>query len=126
MIYDAQCMNCGVACEYIRPAALYLDTPYCCGQKMQKVILSAPYSVVDIPAYQSPVTGRWVNSRAQRTEDLKRSGSRPWEGMEQESKVAQTRAKDEEKKADAKIEEAAVSAWHQLPSKKRRVLESAA
>lgn len=126
MIYDAKCLKCGTVKEYVRPIAEMHDTPKCCGKKMQKVILQAPYGVVDIPAYQSPVTGKWINSRVQRNEDLKRNNARPWEGMEQERKVAQSRAKDEEKKADAKIEEAAVSAWHQLPVEKRRVLESEA
>lgn len=124
-IYDAKCLKCGGVDEYIRPASQYLDTPECCGQPMQKVILQAPFGIVDIPAYQSPVSGRWINSRAQRTEDLKRNNARPWEGMEQETKVAQARAKEEEKKADAKIEEAAVSAWHQLAPEKRRALEAA-
>ena len=92
---------------------------------MEKVILTPPFGVVDIPAYVSPVTGKLIGSRSERREDLKRTGSREWEGMEQETKVAQERAKAEEKAQDAKLEESVVAAWNQLPSEKRAVLESA-
>ena len=93
---------------------------------MEKVILTAPFGQVDIPAYVSPVTGKLIGSRSERREDLKRTGSREWEGMEQETKVAQERVKAEEKAQDAKLEESVVAAWSQLPSEKRAVLESAA
>lgn len=124
-MYEAQCLICGNEQDYHRTVANYLDTPECCGQKMQKMI-SAPSFIVDIPAYVSPVSGKLINSRQQRKEDLKRTNCREWEGMEQENKVAQQRAKDEEKRQDAKIEEAVLSAWNQLPSEKRKVLEQAA
>lgn len=80
-------------------------------------------SVYVMPSYQSPVTGQWIDSPNQRREDMKRSGSRPWEGMESETKYAQSRAKAEEKAADVAIENAVVAAWQQLPSEKRKVLE---
>ena len=123
-IFESKCDKCGTIHEYVRPVSQYLDTPDCCGQKTVKGIFTAPYGLVDIPAYVSPVSGRLINSRSERKEDLKRTGSRPWEGMEQEKKVAQARAKDEEKKTDQAIEKAAVAAWNQLPSEKRRVLET--
>lgn len=43
-----------------------------CGQPMQRII-EAPFVRPEIPAYQSPIDGRWINSRAQRAEDLKRN-----------------------------------------------------
>lgn len=124
MIYEAKCAICGRVEDYVRPIAERMNTPRCCWRPMEKVILTAPYGQPDIPAYTSPITGRWVNSRAQRHEDMRRSGSRPWEGMEQESKVAQSRVKDAEKQSDAKIEQAAVAAWNQLAPEKRKVLEA--
>ena len=42
----------------------------------------------DLPPYQSPVTGLWVDGRVARREDLKRTGSRPYEGLQQEKKEA--------------------------------------
>ena len=123
-IYEARCRKCGKEQDYYQTFANCYDTPICCGEKAEKVILTPPMGIVDIPAYQSPISGQMINSRSQRKEDLKRNNCRPWEGMEQETKVAQERAKDEEKKQDAKLEEAVVSAWHQMPSEKRAVLET--
>lgn len=40
---------------------------------MQRII-TAPMVQVDIPAYVSPASGQWINSRAQRREDLRREG----------------------------------------------------
>lgn len=125
MIYEAKCRICGDVAEYVRPVSRYLETPECCGQSMQKVILSAPFNQVDIPAYVSPVSGRLINSRSSRRDDFKRTNCRPWEGMEQESKVAQSRARDEEKKADARLEGAIAQSLNQLAPEKRRVLETA-
>lgn len=123
--YQARCKLCGTDHEYYSSIAQCLITPECCGEATQKVILTAPIGIMDIPAYQSPITGKLIDSRAKRREDLARSGSRPWEGMEQETKVARQRAADLEKKTDAAIESAAVAAWQSLPSEKRKVLESA-
>jgi hypothetical protein len=122
--YEAFCHTCKTVQDYYQPVSRYMDTPECCGAKTQKVILTAPVGIVDIPAYVSPTTGKLIDSRSKRREDLKASGSREWEGMEQEQKVAQQRVKAEEKKADAAIESAVVSAWQALPSESRRALES--
>lgn len=120
--YEARCNVCGTIHDYIKPASQYLNTPECCGQKTEKVILTAPYGVVDIPAYQSPVTGRWINSRRERNEDLKRTDSRPWEGMEQEQKEAARRAAYDEQKQDKAIEKSVVDAWQTLTPEKQAAL----
>lgn len=75
-----------------------------CGGLLERT-LDAPMVHADIPAYTSPVTGRWINSRKQRMEDLKRTNSRPWEGMEQEKKEAARRSAYNEAKNDAKLTE---------------------
>jgi len=41
-VYDAECGKCGKQEEYVRPFSQCLDTPECCGTKMNKVILTAP------------------------------------------------------------------------------------
>jgi hypothetical protein len=124
--YEALCHVCGKVQDYYRPASDYLNTPYCCGKKTEKVILTAPYGVVDIPAYQSPISGKWINSRRERTEDLKRNDCRPWENMEQETKEAARRAKYEEEKQDKAIEKSVVDAWQQLTPEKQAILKDAA
>lgn len=100
-VYEAKCNQCGALREYIRPVAQYDDTPMCCGEKTEKVILSSPMAVMDIQPYQSPVTGKWIDSRKQRNEDMKRNSCRPWEGIEQEKKEAR-RARQYEDQALAK------------------------
>ena len=124
--YESICKECGKVHEYFQPASRYLDTPFCCGIQTQKVILTAPYGVVDIPAYVSPVTGKWINSRRERMEDLKRTDSRPWEGLEQEQKEAARRSKYDEEKQDKKLEESVVKAWQTLTPEKQAALSESA
>ena len=125
MIYESQCNKCGRSYEYIKPASQYLDSPFCCGERTQKVILTPPMGYVENIHYTSPIDGRPITTKQQRINDLKANNCRPWEGIEQEKKVAQERKKDEDKKLDKKIEAAAVHAWQSLKPEQRRILESA-
>ena len=77
----------------------------------------------DLPSYRSPVTGLWVDGRVQRREDLKRTGSRPYEGRDQEQKEAARQAQYAEQRLEQSIEHSARVAFHQLPPEKRRILE---
>jgi hypothetical protein len=122
-IYEARCETCGRHEDYHRPVANYMDTPMCCGQKMQKV-LSAPSFIVDIPAYVSPVSGKVINSRAQRRDDLERANARPWEGFEQEQKEAKRRESYDEAKQDKKLEAAAIEAYKSLKPEQKKLLET--
>jgi len=124
MIYESRCNSCGKLYEYIKPASQYLDSPFCCGERTEKVILSAPMGHVVNIHYTSPIDGRPITTKQARIDDLKRSGSRPWEGLEQEKKVAQERKKYEEKIEDKKLEAAAVQAWQSLKPEQRKVLET--
>lgn len=81
--------------------------------------------MVDIPAYVSPVTGKWVNSRRERKEDLAATNSRPWEGMEQEQKEAARRAAYKEAEDDKKLTKAVEAAYTALSPEKKAVLEQA-
>ena len=47
--YDAKCNKCQKTAEYIRPMAEMHDTPECCGEKMEKVILTTIAGFVDFP-----------------------------------------------------------------------------
>jgi len=124
VIYESRCKICNQTYEYIKPAAQYLESPFCCGVKTEKVILNAPMGHVVNIHYTSPIDGRPITTKQARIDDLKRSGSRPWEGLEQEKKVAQERKKYEEKKEDQKLEAAAVQAWQSLKPEQRKVLET--
>lgn len=122
-MYESRCNKCGVIHEYYQNANNCKETPICCGEKTEKVILTAPYGIVDIPAYVSPTTGKWINSRKQRTEDLKESGCRPWEGMEQEQKEADRQKAYREEKEDQALTKSAEIAFAQMEPEKRRILE---
>ena len=87
---------------------------------------AGPLIIPDLPGYQSPVTGLWVEGRAARREDLKRTGSRPWEGKEQELKEAARQRHYDEQRMDAKLDEHAHRAFYELPPEKRRILREAA
>lgn len=77
----------------------------------------------DTPDYVSPVSGLVVSGRRQRRNDLARSGSRPWEGMQAERKEAERRKAYAEQRADANLDRAVRESYYQLPPEKRRILE---
>jgi acyl transferase domain-containing protein len=79
--------------------------------------------MADLPGYQSPVTELWVEGRAQRREDLKRTGSRPWEGLQQEKQESARQERYAEQKLDASLTRAASEAFYQLPPSKRDILK---
>jgi hypothetical protein len=89
------------------PVARYDEPQACdeCGEVAQKQ-LTAPVIHADIPPYVSTVTGKLIDGRAARREDLKRAGCRPWEGLDQERKEAERLRAYEEQANDAKLEAA--------------------
>ena len=100
-------------------------TPICCGEEKGTThIEGRTASIRCMQPYVSPVTGKWIDTERQRRYDLESSGSREWEGREQETKVAQQREKDFDKMLDKSAEVAAVESWQALPSETRKVLES--
>lgn len=55
------------------------DPRFCeCGAFATR-LFDAPAIRPDIQPYQSPVDGRWIDSRVARKEDLRRTGSVEWE-----------------------------------------------
>lgn len=118
-IYEAVCMDCGKYHEYVRKADHCHETPFCCGVQTRKVILSAPMGIVDIPAYESPATGKMITSRAERREDLKRSGCREWEGIESERRESERQKKYQEEKQEAALDRTVRQAWADLPPSKK-------
>lgn len=124
MIYESRCNSCGKTYEYIKPAAQYLESPFCCGEQTQKVIINPPMGHVVNIHYTSPINGRPITTKQARINDLRENGCRPWEGLEQEKKAAQERKVYEEKIEDKKIEAAAVQAWQSLKPEQRKVLET--
>lgn len=76
----------------------------------------------DLPSYQSPIDGRWIDGRVARREDLARNNCRPWEGMEQERKEASRRQEYERQHQDRKLDETINRSWAQISERSRRAL----
>lgn len=122
-IYRWVCPECGREDEDFRQVAARHDSPVCHGRAMA-IVICAPAVQCDLPGYQSPTTGRWIEGRAARRDDLARSNARPYEGFEAEKREAQRRAADAESRADRKLDAAVRESYHSLTPAQRRVLES--
>lgn len=82
-----------------------------------------PFVVGEIEAYESPASGQVISSRAQRREDFKRTGTRPWEGKAVEMQEVARRQSYEAAQNEQRYERAAATAWRDLPERYRRTLQ---
>jgi len=98
------------------------DTPECCGTRTEKRIFSAPVGIPDIAPYESPASGKWIASRAQRREDFKRTGTREWEGLEAEKNQAKRAREYAERKQDEALERTIGETIANLPPSKQDLL----
>lgn len=94
--------------------------------KKAMTVRQAPELILDMQpweAYESPASGRAITSKAQRREDMKATGSRQYEGREQEDKEALRRKKYADEALDKKIDTTVRQAWANLsPEKRARAL----
>jgi len=126
--YERECTVCGTQSEFFATMAARNEPPDCgCGAPTKRVILSAPSGYVRFPAaggqgYVSHTSGKYIDTERARRDDLKRTGCRPWEGMEQELKQNAKDMAHEEKKSDEKLEAAVRSAYASLSPEKKAVL----
>ena len=121
-IYEARCGKCGKHHDYFQPISNRADTPECCGERSEKVILNSATAYGDTPSYQSPIDGKWIDGRKARKEDMKRSGSRPWEGMEAEKKEASRFRAEADQQFNRRLDERVERTYYELPASKRRAL----
>lgn len=80
------------------------DPHFCprCGSLGTKAILTPPRVFSDYGGYESPASGKWIEGRRARIEDLARTGCRPYELGEREHH--EQVQKKEEAKLDAQID----------------------
>lgn len=83
---------------------------------------SGPLVIGDLPSYQSPIDGRWIDGRVARREDLARNNCRPWEGMQQERQEAGRRVDEQRRHMDRKLDETVNRSWAQISERSRRAL----
>lgn len=120
-LYSVYCILCGKEDVMFRRIADRHNTPLCCDEHMLQKI-EAPAIQTDIPAYQSPIDGRWINGKADRREDLKRHNCRPWEGMAEEKKAAERRANEADATFSKKIEKGLYDTYNNMSAEKQRKL----
>lgn len=74
--------------------------------------------------YVSQTSGKFIDTKRARVEDLKRSGCRPYEGFEQEAKEVKRQNAYEEKKSDEKLHTAVSTAYAELSPEKKAALNA--
>jgi hypothetical protein len=94
--------------ERMLPVARYREPQDCaCGNRAEKVILHAPRVFGDYEGYESPASGKWIEGKRARQEDLARTGCRPYEDGEKEAAQKATAASEAElsRRVDAAVEQ---------------------
>jgi hypothetical protein len=126
-IYTTICTHCGRKDSIYRSVAERdVNIPECAfdGNLMRRAV-EAPAIHADLPGYQSPIDGSWIEGRRARTEDLKRNNCRPWEGMSTERNEAIKRADEADKKFETSIEKGIADTFNNMSVEKQRVLNEA-
>lgn len=120
-IYVYKCLGCNAKFERFMPMALYRQTIlHTCAGIGLKVILP-PMVRGDLPGYESPIDGRWIEGRRARAEDLKRSGCRPYE--EGEKEMNERNRVRENDALDQRIDESVEREVALMPARKKELLE---
>lgn len=126
-LYAYECEPCDLGLDMVNLIdERHTHAPACnCGAVM-KLTISPVRGFVKFPAaggheYRSPVSGRPITTERARRDDLARTGSRPYEGFEAESKEAAKFRAHEEKKSDARLHDSVSRAYYQLSPEKRKV-----
>ena len=73
-------------------------------------------------AYESPASGQIISSRAQRREDMKRTGTRQYEGREQEDKEVKRQQSYQESAVDKKMTDTIGNRLRDLSPRERKQL----
>ena len=127
-VYEVECEKCGAADEYVSSIEERNNVPACkeC-DGVNKRVISPTMGRVMFPAaggqeYLSPVNGRPITTQRARRDDLARTHSRQWEGLEQEIKEDKRQLAYKEAASDKKLEESARKAYAGLSPEKKRVL----
>ena len=82
------------------------------------------YVQPDIPGYESPVTGKWIEGRKARREDLRRTGSRPYEGRAAEEAEVRKFHVEQERRTDELATRMAHDLWNSAPESVRKKFRS--
>lgn len=73
-----------------------------CGAASSKIIV-APLTMGDLPGYECPITGKWIEGRRAHTENLKRNRCRVYEAGETQDFI-KNKSKRDEQATDAMLD----------------------
>lgn len=119
-VYEYAC-DCGERFDRYLPIAEYAQPQVCkCGRIAQKQI-SAPLVVTDLPGYQSPIDGRWIEGRKARREDLARNNCVPYEPSMKTD--YERRMRQDAERLDRAVDETVDAEISKMPARKREKLE---
>ena len=117
--YSYHCKRCDDVQVAYRHISGRHDGPECCESRTDLCIV-APAVAADLPGYESPTTGKWVEGKSARREDLRRSGCRPYESAVEERAEAQRQRNYDEAKLDRGLHDAVAKQFYSMPEAKRR------
>jgi hypothetical protein len=117
--YSYHCKRCDSVQDGYRSISSRHDSPDCCGEPTQ-LCIAPPAVQPDVPGYHSPVTGRWIEGKSARREDLRQNRCTEYD-PEMKKDAARTK-REIEAKQERKLEEAAARAYYSLPPDKQRIL----
>src|ERR1700704_3285568 len=120
-IYTYSCRGCGERFERYLPMALCSTLViHACAGVGPKIFLP-PMVRGDLPGYESPIDGRWIEGRRARLEDLRRHSCRPYEtGEKEQNERARGQAND---RLDQRIDETVERQFDAMPARKKELLE---
>jgi hypothetical protein len=73
-LYDAKCPSCSAVVEILRSYERRDDPETCaCGAAMVRTFMP-PNVMRDIAGYESPIDGKWIGTRSQHRDHMKRHG----------------------------------------------------
>jgi len=118
-LYSFECGEGHVFDRYVKLSDFSLPQHCECGALARRRICPVFVSA-DIQGYTSPIDGRWVGSRAQRREDLRRNGCVEWEpGFREEG---ERRKEREERELFQRVSETIDREIVRMPARKRERL----
>ena len=120
-LYAYHCRGCGARFDRFLPMALASTLViHDCAGVGQKIFLP-PMVRGDLPGYESPIDGRWIEGRRARLEDLRRSGCRPYETGEKE--YHERERIQENERLEARVDETVEREFDKMPARKKELLE---
>lgn len=121
--------QCECGKEFTKVEEVQKDRAECwCGSKAKAVDFEEvgrynhkPHGrLYDLPSYQSPITGKWIDGRVARRNDLAASGCVEYEDGMKEEQIKRHAREDAE--LDKKVDEIVEKTIYEMPTEKREQL----